>query len=203
MNSIDFNGLKVTPSKLICIGRNYVEHIKELNNEMPSEMVIFLKPNSSVTNELIYFGKNYRYEGELCFLIKEQKIVGVGFGLDLTNKEAQEYAKSKGLPWERAKAFDNSAPLSNFIKIEDSNLKDLSFKLFINNSLAQEGDYNLMIHKPDDILKETKSFLTLQDYDIIMSGTPKGVGSYNIGDIFEAKIYLNDKEILTTTFKAK
>ena len=199
MNSILFDNKKVTPSKVVCIGRNYVEHIKELGNETPSQMVIFNKPNSAVTNELKYFSKTHRYEGELCYLIQNSKITGIGFGLDLTNKEAQEYAKAKGLPWERAKAFDGSAVFSQFVSF-DGNLEDLSFKLWINSELKQVGSYDLMIYKPKDILKEIQSFMSLEDGDIIMSGTPKGVGSYQKGDIFEAKIYENEKEILACKF---
>jgi len=196
MNQIKFNNNLVSPSKVVCVGRNYVEHIKELNNEMPSQMVIFNKPNSAITNKLKYFSDTHRFEGELCYLIKDGTIAGVGFGLDLTDKKAQEYAKQKGLPWERAKAFDNSAVMSDFIEFS-GNLKDLSFKLFINGNLQQEANYDLMIYKPNTILKEISTFLTLEDNDIIMSGTPKGVGNYQKGDIFEAKIYENGKEILS------
>jgi len=196
MNQIKFNNNLVTPTKVVCVGRNYVEHIKELNNEMPSQMVIFNKPNSAITNSLKYFSNTHRFEGELCYLVKDGKIAGVGFGLDITDKKAQEYAKQKGLPWERAKAFDGSAVMSDFIEFK-GNLEDLSFKLFINGKLQQEANYDLMIYKPETILKEISSFMSLEDYDIIMSGTPKGVGNYQRGDIFEAKIYENDKEILS------
>ena len=202
MNKIFFQNQHITPSKVVCVGRNYVEHIKELNNEMPSQMVLFNKPNSSITNTLYYFSPMHRYEGELCFLIENKQIVAIGFGLDLTNKEAQEYAKSKGLPWERAKAFDNSAVFSEFIAFS-GDLKDISFKLWINKELKQEGNYDLMIYKPATILKEIQSFMHLEDGDIIMSGTPKGVGNYKKGDIFEAKIYENDKVILSCSFKAQ
>ncbi len=202
MNTITFQNQHITPSKVVCVGRNYVEHIKELNNEMPSQMVLFNKPNSSITNTLYYFSPTHRYEGELCFLIENKQIVAIGFGLDLTNKEAQEYAKSKGLPWERAKAFDNSAVFSEFIAFS-GDLKDISFKLWINKELKQEGNYDLMIYKPATILEEIQSFMHLEDGDIIMSGTPKGVGSYQKGDIFEAKIYENDKVILSCSFKAQ
>jgi 2-keto-4-pentenoate hydratase/2-oxohepta-3-ene-1,7-dioic acid hydratase in catechol pathway len=200
MNQVIFNNQKVTPSKVVCIGRNYVEHIKELNNEMPSQMVVFNKPNSSITDTLYYFSPTHRFEGELCFLIKDKKIAGIGFGLDLTNKDAQEYAKQKGLPWERAKAFDNAAVFSKFIEFR-GNLENLSFKLYINGNLTQEANYDLMIYKPDTILKEIQTFMSLEDNDIIMSGTPKGVGNYKIGDIFETFIYEKDKEILNCKFE--
>ena len=202
MNKIKFNNNLVIPSKVVCVGRNYVEHIKELNNEMPSQMVLFNKPNSAITNKLKYFSDTHRFEGELCYLIKDGTIAGVGFGLDLTDKKAQEYAKQKGLPWERAKAFDNSAVMSDFIEFS-GNLEDLSFKLFINSKLQQEANYDLMICKPNTILKEIGTLLTLKDNDIIMSGTPKGVNNYQEGDIFEAKVYENGKEILSAKWVAE
>jgi len=200
MNSIKFDKEVVYPSKVVCVGRNYVEHIKELNNEMPSQMVLFNKPNSAITNELKFFSDTHRFEGELCYLIKDKKIAGIGFGLDLTNAEAQDYAKAKGLPWERAKAFNNSAVMSNFIEFK-GNLEDLSFKLFINDNLQQEANYDLMIYKPLTIVEEIETFLSLEDNDIIMSGTPKGVGNYKTGDKFKAIIYENDKEILNYEWK--
>jgi len=195
MNKIKFNNNLVIPSKVVCVGRNYVEHIEELNNEIPSQMILFNKPNSAITEKLKYFSNTHRFEGELCYLIKDDKIAGVGFGLDLTDKKAQEYAKQKGLPWERAKAFDNSAVMSEFIEYK-GNLEDLFFKLFINGKLQQEANYDLMIYKPNTILKEISTLLTLKENDIIMSGTPKGVSNYQKDDIFEAKIYENDKDIL-------
>jgi 2-keto-4-pentenoate hydratase/2-oxohepta-3-ene-1,7-dioic acid hydratase in catechol pathway len=202
LNTVFFEDEKVIVPKVICVGRNYVEHIKELNNQMPERMVIFLKPNSAVTNKLKYISSTCRYEGELCYLIKNNQIKGIGFGLDLTKKDEQEEAKAKGLPWERAKAFDNSAVFSKFIKFE-GDLSKLSFKLFINDKLVQEANYDLMLFKPNDILKEINSFLTLQDNDIIMSGTPKGVGYYKKGDIFKALIFYNDNLILKSEFIAK
>lgn len=202
MNFIKLDGNLVTPSKVVCVGRNYVAHIEELGNEMPSQMVLFNKPNSAVTNELRFFSSTHRYEGELCYLIKEGKVAAIGFGFDLTNKDAQEIAKTKGLPWERAKAFDGAAVLSDFISF-NGDLKELSFKLWINGKLVQEADYDLMIYKPATIIKEISSFMSLKDNDIIMSGTPKGVGSYSVGDLFEAKIYESGSEILSCEFVAQ
>jgi 2-keto-4-pentenoate hydratase/2-oxohepta-3-ene-1,7-dioic acid hydratase in catechol pathway len=195
VKSINFNGKSVEPSKVVCVGRNYVEHIQELNNEMPSQMVLFNKPNSAITDSLRYFSDTHRFECELCFLMQEGKISGIGLGLDLTDKKAQEYAKAKGLPWERAKAFDNSAVLSDFIAFS-GNLEDLSFKLYINDKLQQEADFDLMIYKPLTIVDEIQTFMTLEENDIIMSGTPKGVGSYRVGDKFSAFLYEGNQEIL-------
>ena len=202
MNSIKFNGNLVMPPKVVCVGRNFVEHIKELNNEMPKQIVIFNKPNSAISSKLKFFSGTHRFEGELCFLIKGGKIAGVGFGLDITDKKAQDYAKLKGLPWERAKAFDGSAVFSDFIEF-NGDIHALSFKLYINGKLQQHGNIELMIHKPQEILKQIQNFQTLQDYDIIMTGTPKGVGSYKIGDEFKAAVYENGREILNCAFKAK
>ncbi len=201
MKSINFSGKSVSPSKVVCVGRNYGEHIRELGNEMPSQMVLFNKPNSAITDKLHFFSQTHRFECELCYIVASSKIVGVGIGLDLTDKEAQEYAKQKGLPWERAKAFDGSAVLSDFIEFH-GDLKDLSFELKINGKLQQEGNYNLMIYKPDVILKEIESFMSLEDNDIIMSGTPKGVGSYSIGDKFEATVFEKEKKILKVEWVA-
>jgi len=115
MNTINYNNKKIAPSKVVCIGRNYVEHIEELNNETPDTMVVFNKPNSAVTSTLKFITPDTRFEGEICFLIEKGEIAGVGFGLDLTKADIQNKIKSKGWPWERAKAFDGSAVLSDFI----------------------------------------------------------------------------------------
>jgi len=184
-----------TPSKVVCIGRNYVEHIEELGNEMPENMVIFNKPNSAVTETLRYFEPQTRFEGELCLLIEKGSIAGIGFGLDLTHAEIQNRLKAKGLPWERAKAFNGAAVLSDFIPFEGS-LEKIRFELLRNGTLAQHAHYDLMIYKPADMLEEIQSFMTLEDGDIIMTGTPKGVSTYEKGDRFEAVIYEEEREIL-------
>jgi 2-keto-4-pentenoate hydratase/2-oxohepta-3-ene-1,7-dioic acid hydratase in catechol pathway len=201
MKFITYQTKKIEPSKIICIGRNYVEHIQELNNEIPTSMVVFNKPNSAISQELFYINDRCRFEGEICFLIQNSKIEGIGFGLDLTKADLQNYLKSKGLPWERAKAFDNSAVFSKFVPFEGK-LENLRFELFINNKLAQFANYSLMIYKPLNMIDEIKSFMSFEDGDIIMSGTPKGVGYYKLGDKFEAKIYLEDNLILDHIFIA-
>jgi 2-keto-4-pentenoate hydratase/2-oxohepta-3-ene-1,7-dioic acid hydratase in catechol pathway len=202
MNYIKFKNKTIAPSKVICIGRNYVEHIEELNNEMPDSMVVFNKPNSAISNELHYISEDTRFEGEICFLIEDSQISGIGFGLDLTKADIQNKMKSKGLPWERAKAFDNSAVLSEFIPL-DKDVSTLRFELFINDKLTQFADYDLMIYKPRDMLKEIQSFMSFEDGDIIMSGTPKGVGNYKKGDIFTAKIYSDDELLLNVQWEVK
>ena len=187
MNSIIFDNIEITPSKVVCIGRNYVEHIKELGNEIPKNMVLFLKPNSAVSNELKYVSDDNHYEGEISFLVINKKIAGVGFGLDLTKRELQSYLKSKGLPWERAKCFDGAAVFSEFVPFV-CEVDELSLELYINADLVQKGSVAHMIYKPKAILKEVESFLSLEDGDIIMSGTPKGVGKYKKGDKFTGRI---------------
>ncbi len=195
MNTIIYKNKQIKPSKVICIGRNYVEHIKELNNETPDTMVVFNKPNSAITNSLQYFTPDTRFEGEICFLIVDKKITGIGFGLDLTKANIQNKIKEKGWPWERAKAFDGSAVFSEFVKF-DGKLTDLKLELYINEKLIQYATYDLMIYKPTQMLEEIQTFMSFEDGDIIMSGTPKGVGTYNIGDIFVGKIYCKDELIV-------
>jgi 2-keto-4-pentenoate hydratase/2-oxohepta-3-ene-1,7-dioic acid hydratase in catechol pathway len=193
MNSIIFDGKDVYPSKIVCIGRNYVKHIEELHNDVPEQQVIFIKPNSSISHE-IYSSKDdvIHYEGEISFLIHSNKLKGVGFGLDLTKREVQSNLKSKGLPWERAKSFDGSAVFSEFVAFE-GNVKDLRMELSINGSLVQQGGYDLMMNKPEEILLESLGFLSFEDGDIIMTGTPKGVGPVISGDTFNGKIFEKNK----------
>jgi 2-keto-4-pentenoate hydratase/2-oxohepta-3-ene-1,7-dioic acid hydratase in catechol pathway len=201
LNSVIFKEKKLFPSKIVCVGRNYVEHIEELGNEIPDNIVFFNKPNSSISKDFRYISENVRFEGEISFLILNSKIAGVGFGFDLTDAEIQNYLKSKGLPWERAKAFNGSALFTDFIPIEDDEVKRLSFKLFQNGELVQYAYYQLMIYKPNTILNEIKKFMSLEDGDIIMSGTPKGVGYYNIGDIFKVELSLNDEVVIKKDWK--
>jgi 2-keto-4-pentenoate hydratase/2-oxohepta-3-ene-1,7-dioic acid hydratase in catechol pathway len=203
MNVVKCNQQDIIPSKVICIGRNYVEHIQELNNEIPSEQDIFLKPNSAIANELLFNPIDaIHYEGEICFLVKSEKLFAVGFGLDLTKREIQSTLKAKGLPWERAKAFDASAVFSDFVEF-NGDCEQLSMELHINDLLIQKATYDLMLHKPESILNEIKSFLSLEDGDIIMTGTPKGVGAVQLGDRFTGKIYHNDQLIVTGEWLAK
>lgn len=202
MNTIPFNASTLTPSKIICIGRNYVEHIRELNNEIPSSMVVFNKPNSAVTDVLRFITPDTRFEGEICFLIMGGTIAGIGFGLDLTKAELQNHLKSKGLPWERAKGFDGSAVLSEFVPFS-GNVEALRMTLHINGSLIQEATYDLMIYKPREMIEEIKTFMSFEDGDIIMSGTPKGVNTYAIGDTFVGRIYSKDRLLVESQWSVK
>lgn len=203
MNKILLNdNVEIFPSKVVCIGRNYVDHIKELNNEVPQEMVFFIKPNSSISNSLVFpqNEKSCHYEAEISFLIEEDKITAVGFGLDLTLREKQTILKTKGLPWERAKAFRKSAVFSKFVSF-NKNIEDLEVELYINDELKQKGGVSLMINKPQEIVSEAKTFLDFEDGDILMSGTPSGVGSFKIGDIFLGKILYKNEVLLQSCFE--
>lgn len=189
MKSVLFDSVSVTPSKVVCVGRNYVEHVQELDNAMPSEPVLFIKPNSAIS-DYIYFNADepVHYEGEIAFIIENGQYTGVGFGLDLTKREVQSVLKSSGLPWERAKAFDGSAVFSSFVRF-DSKVDNLYLKLLINGVVVQQGRVEQMIFKPDVLLSEIKALFSLEDGDIIMTGTPKGVGFINEGDWFVAQVY--------------
>ena len=199
MNSIKYEDKTITPSKVICVGRNYVAHIEELNNETPDSMVLFNKPNSAITNKLEYIQEDCRFEGEICFLIKNRQIEAIGFGLDLTKVGIQNKMKEKGLPWERAKGFNKSAMLSTFVKLS-GDIETLEMKLYVNDVLTQYADYELMIYKPSYILEEIETFMSLEDGDVIMSGTPKGVATYSKDDVFLAEIYVEGKLVLKEAF---
>ena len=197
MKKIYIENKEIIPSKIICVGRNYVEHIKELGNEIPENMVLFMKPNSAISDEL--FSGNtepIHFEGEICFLYEKGRFSAVAFGLDLTKRELQNKLKSKGLPWERAKAFDGAAIFSKFVKISEI-ITDLLIELEIDGKLVQSGSIQQMIYKPDQILAEIQTFISLNDGDIVMTGTPKGVGVVNKDSIFVGRI-LEDSKILTS-----
>ena len=196
MKSVRLDGKEIYPSKIVCIGRNYVDHIKELGNEIPTEPVIFLKPNSAISADVLSNNSDeIHFEGEMTFMVIAGELAGVGFGLDLTKREVQSRLKAKGLPWERSKAFDGAAVFSKFVSFS-GNITELRLELYINGHLIQEGGYALMMNKPDDILKEVMSFLSFEDGDLIMTGTPKGVGRINIGDRFDGKIFEKEKLIV-------
>jgi len=202
MNSVNIDGKPITPSKVICIGRNYVDHIHELGNEMPDEMVVFLKPNSAISNELISFHQEpLHYEGEICLMVIGGEFRAVGFGLDLTKRQLQSKLKAKGLPWERAKAFDGSAVMGDFASIE--NIDDsLSLKLAIDGEAIQQGGVELMMYKPQQILESLKEHFTLEDGDIVMTGTPKGVEKINAGGVFHGQINQANKTLISSEWQA-
>ncbi|MGI9289542.1 MAG: fumarylacetoacetate hydrolase family protein [Pseudomonadales bacterium] len=202
MNTVVFDGQEIVPSKVVCIGRNYVEHITELGNEMPTEPVIFVKPNSAIGRQLFSRSDGqFHFESELSFIVEQNTLAGVGFGLDLTKRDMQSTLKAKGLPWERAKAFDNSAVFSKFVRC-DVDLASLKLELRMNDSLVQQGGCELMIYKPQTIVAEIIGFMTLEDGDIVMTGTPKGVGTFSENDEFTGRIYANDKLLLEQNWTA-
>lgn len=203
MTTILVDNKKQKPSKVVCVGRNYAEHVKELNNAMPDQMVVFNKPSTSITNQLNAFHQEpLHYEGEICFSIKNGEIHAVGFGLDLTKRELQSQLKAKQLPWERAKAFDGSAVLSKFVSLKDGNWQGLSLELLINGVRVQAGGVMNMMYTPSDILNELNSYTTLNNGDVIMTGTPSGVGVVHEGDIFTARIKQYDQLLIETQWIA-
>ena len=204
MNTIQLESESITPSKIVCIGRNYLEHIRELGNETPDDMVIFNKPNSALSAGLRSSagGESLHYEGEICFSVRAGQLHGVGFGLDLTRRELQSYLKSKGLPWERAKAFDGAACFSDFVLLGDTPVESLSLQLEINGELRQEGGYDLMMYKPDAILDGVQAFMSLADDDVIMTGTPKGVGQVQAGDRFVGRVLAGSEVLVSAEWSA-
>ena len=204
MNAVNVIGAPVYPSKIVCVGRNYVAHIRELGNEVPDGMVVFNKPNSAITDVLYSQIDNQvlHYESELAFTIAQGKLAAVGFGLDLTKRTLQTTLKEKGLPWERAKAFDGAALFSAFIALP-RDIKSLSLRLEVDGELRQAGGVELMLHQPDAILRELASFTTLEDGDIIMTGTPAGVGEIKPGQRFAGTVLLGDQPLVSATWIAR
>ena len=178
------------------MGRNFVEHIEELGNEVPEDMVLFVKPNSALSTTLCADEvEPIHYEAEISFLYQHGNFVAVALGLDLTKRELQGRLKAKGLPWERAKSFDGAALFSPFVEFADPSSR-LQLALSINGTSTQVGGVEMMIYKPDDILTEIQSFMSLEDGDIVMTGTPKGVGVVTAGDTFVGEI-IQDEKVLT------
>lgn len=204
MNSVRFGEKLITPSKLLCIGRNYVAHINELNNTIPEQMVVFNKPNSCITSTLSSFHQErLHYEVEICFLIEEEQLSAVAIGFDLTKRDLQSELKNKGLPWERAKAFDGSAVFSRFIPLDGIDSNQLHIELFINSMRVQCGQVSQMIYSPETILADLKSYTQLYDGDVIMTGTPQGVGEIHMGDIFLSRLKLDGKTLIEAEWVAR
>ncbi len=197
--------------KIICIGRNYAEHAKELGNDIPDEPVIFMKPKSAllqVHTPFYYpeFTNELHYECELVLRVcKNGKYIqerhasnyynGITVGIDFTARDIQEEAKKKGLPWEKAKAFDNSAAVGKFIDITpEINKKNINFSLLKNGEQVQKGNSSQMIFNFDAIVANISNYFSLNIGDIIFTGTPAGVGECVVGDELEA--LLEDKVLL-------
>jgi 2-keto-4-pentenoate hydratase/2-oxohepta-3-ene-1,7-dioic acid hydratase in catechol pathway len=189
--------------KIICVGRNYVAHAHELNNEVPTEPVLFMKPDSALlrNNDPFYipdWSNDVHHEIELIVRINrlgkniEKRFAHryydeIGLGIDFTARDVQNALKDKGLPWEKAKAFDHSAVIcSEFIPVNElPNLNSIHFRLDKNGSPVQEGDSALMIFSIDDIIVHISKYFTLKIGDLIYTGTPAGVGPVKIGDRLE------------------
>jgi acylpyruvate hydrolase len=201
--------------KIICIGRNYGLHAKELGNAIPDKPVIFCKPDTALlkNNEDFYippFSNDVHYETELVVKIdKIGKSIAPQFahkyysqitlGIDFTARDIQSDLKAKGLPWELAKAFDNSAVIGNFIPLGDRNIQDLHFTLHKNSEQVQNGHTADMLFKVDEIISFVSNYFTLKTGDIIFTGTPEGVGKVSIGDQLIAQ--LDGEELLNFAVK--
>lgn len=188
--------------KIICIGRNYVDHALELQNEVPAEPVFFLKPDTAVlpADRAFYipeFSQDIHHEIELVYRIsKEGKHIAEEFahryydqitvGIDFTARDVQQMQKSKGLPWEPAKAFDHSAPVGKWVTFQSlKNKSKIDFSLKKNGHTVQEADSTLMIHSIDKIIAFVSRYITLRKGDLIFTGTPKGVSAVKAGDLLE------------------
>ena len=202
--------------KIVCIGRNYIDHAKELNNPLPKEPLFFLKPDSSILtkNKPFYypeFSKNIQHEIEIVYRINRlgkniQKQFAnkyyseVGLGIDFTARDIQEECKSKGWPWEKAKGFDGSAQISrSFINKSKLDLNNISFQLEKNGNIVQVGNSSDMIFNFDKIISYLSTFYTLKTGDLIYTGTPAGVGGVIAGDTLKG--FIADKEMLKVVVK--
>jgi 2-keto-4-pentenoate hydratase/2-oxohepta-3-ene-1,7-dioic acid hydratase in catechol pathway len=203
MGEIQVEENKVKVGKVLCVGRNYVEHIHELDNAIPEQMVVFNKPSSSISATLHSFHQEtLHYEAEICFLIQNGQYAAVGLGLDLTKRGLQSTLKKQGLPWERAKAFDGSVMFSRFVPLEGIDINDLNLELLINCVHVQKGHVKQMLYPPFTILDELSSYTRLEDGDVVMTGTPKGVGEVHQGDVFLGRLKCGDVTLFETEWVA-
>ena len=202
MTTVQFNDRSIRPPKIICVGRNYSDHIAEMGSLPSAEMTVFMKPSASIGDSLIAErGESIHYEGEICLLVEQGRFTGVGFGLDLTKRETQSQLKKAGLPWERAKAFAGSALFSDFVSAP-LELDELTLELRIDGVLRQQGGVNNMLYKPATILEELNQFLTLEDGDIVMTGTPAGVGPVLQGQRFDGQLQVGSKVLTHISWQA-
>lgn len=202
--------------KIFCIGRNYAEHAKELNNPLPSEPLVFMKPPTAlvVNNKPFFypdFSSDLHYEGEIVLRIcKNGRSVqpefasryydAVAFGIDFTARDVQDKLKAKGHPWEIAKAFDRSAPLSPFVPLEElENPAAIRFQLKKNGQLVQDGNTKDLIFSFDTLIVHLSKYFTLQKGDYVFTGTPAGVGPVQVGDVLEG--FIEDKHLITCAIK--
>ena len=191
--------------KIVCIGRNYADHIKELGNEMPERPILFMKPASSVIGEgeeivIPPFSSDCHHEAELALLIGTggkdipaaqalSHVAGFGVAIDLTLRDVQAEQKKKGLPWEIAKGFDTACPLSSFVPAASvTDPQDLRITLSVNDAPRQDGSTALMIHRLPELISYISAIFTLEPGDLILTGTPAGVGPIKSGDRVVAEI---------------
>jgi 2-keto-4-pentenoate hydratase/2-oxohepta-3-ene-1,7-dioic acid hydratase in catechol pathway len=202
--------LKKRTMKIIAIGRNYVDHIKELDNEIPASPVIFTKPETAILRDnadfyLPEFSQDVHHELEIIVKINkigkniEEKFAHkyydeIGVGIDFTARDVQAELKAKGLPWDLAKGFDGSAPISTFIPKVGLDLANLDFKLLVNNEPRQIGNTSLMMYSIDKIIAYVSKYFTLKVGDIIFTGTPKGVAKVQADDHLQA--FIGEKQLL-------
>ena len=196
--------------KIICIGRNYVAHVKELGNEIPKEPVLFMKPDSAIFRQRDAFyipdwTNEVHYEAEIVIKINrlgkniEEKFAPKYYsqftlGIDFTARDVQKNLKAQGLPWEKSKAFDQSAVLGEYLNVNDYSLDNLNFELKINGRVVQSGNTKSMIYTIPQIINHCSEFFTLKIGDLIFTGTPEGVGKVNAEDELEG--FIEGKKIL-------
>jgi 2-keto-4-pentenoate hydratase/2-oxohepta-3-ene-1,7-dioic acid hydratase in catechol pathway len=202
--------------KIFCIGRNYADHAKELNNPIPSEPIIFMKPLTAmvVGNKPLYFPdftKDLHYEGEIVLRVcKNGRSVqpefahryydSVAFGIDFTARDLQDKLKQKGQPWEIAKGFDRSAPISPWIPIEEiKDRNDIHFQLKKNGEVVQDGHTRDLIFNFDTLICHISRYFTIQKSDLIFTGTPAGVGPVQIGDVLEG--FIEDRHMISCAIR--
>jgi 2-keto-4-pentenoate hydratase/2-oxohepta-3-ene-1,7-dioic acid hydratase in catechol pathway len=202
--------------KLICIGRNYTEHIKELENEKPTDPVVFLKPDTAILLKkqpffIPEFSNDVHHEVEVLVKINrvgkyiDKKFAHkyyneIGLGIDFTARDLQAKLKAKGLPWEKAKAFDGAAVIGEWLpKSELKDVNNINFSLHQNDTIVQQGNTNLMLWKIDELIEYVSKYFTLKIGDIIFTGTPAGVGKVYPND--KLKGYVEDKELFSITVK--
>ena len=195
--------------KIVCIGRNYAAHVRELNNAMPDEPVIFIKPDTAVLRNnapffIPEFTRDVHHEIEVVVKInKNGKSIPVQFaadyydeitvGIDFTARDLQSKLKEKGLPWEKAKGFDHSAVIGKFIPKNGIDIKNLNFHLTKNGEAVQKGNTQMMMHSVDEVIAHVSQYFMLKIGDLIFTGTPEGVGPVAKGD--ELKGFLSDMQL--------
>jgi len=203
MGAVVFRGQSVRPGKVVCVGKNYPAHIEEMASVPSEDMVVFMKPATSIGKVLFAaLDEPLHYEGEICLLMQGGEVVGVGFGLDLTKRDTQAKLKAAGLPWERSKAFTGSVLFSEFVTAPQD-LTQLGVELVVDDAVRQKGDVSLMLYPPGVILEELNQFLVLEDFDIVMTGTPAGVGAVQAGERFCGRVLHGEQELVSAEWLAQ